>query len=155
MFIWKIQDHCRILSFLWFRIKLWRDILDREQKKYKILLVDDDKVFLETMCNILRMEGFEVNDAETAESGFEAMVNVRPDLVMLDINLPDKSGFEVLTSIKNSKNFSEIPVVLITGDTAVLVDQAFEKGADDCFFKPINPKEIIDRIKRILEEYEN
>ncbi|MEA5000894.1 MAG: response regulator transcription factor [Endomicrobiaceae bacterium] len=124
-------------------------------KKYRILIIDDDKVFLETMCTILRMEGFDVHDAETAESGFEAMVNVRPDLVMLDINLPDKNGFEVLTSIQNSKNFSNMPVVLITGDTAVLVDQAFEKGADDCFFKPINPKEIIARIMKILEQYEN
>ncbi|MDD3053575.1 MAG: response regulator transcription factor [Endomicrobiaceae bacterium] len=126
-----------------------------KQKKYKILIIDDDKVFLETMCTILKMEGFDVHDAETAESGYEAMVNIRPSLVMLDINLPDKNGFDVLISIKNSKNFSEIPVVLITADTAVLVDEAFEKGADDCFFKPINPKEIISRINRILDEYEN
>ncbi|MDD3323128.1 MAG: response regulator transcription factor [Paludibacter sp.] len=129
--------------------------MDNKQKKYKILIIDDDKVFLETMCTILKMEGFDVHDAETAESGYEAMVNIKPDLVMLDINLPDKNGFDVLIAIKNSKNFSDMPVVLITADTAVLVDEAFEKGADDCFFKPINPKETIARIKRILDEYEN
>lgn len=119
-----------------------------EQKK--ILVIDDDESFLATFSLILKEEGFEVLEATTAESGFEALVVSKPDLVILDKNLPDKSGYDVLASIKKSKDFSSIPVMLITADTALLVDEAFDKGADDCIFKPINHQEIIKRINKLL-----
>lgn len=120
-----------------------------EQRK-KILIIDDDESFLETFSLILEDEGFEAFKATTAESGFEAVVTHKPDLIILDKNLPDKSGYEVLKSIKKSKDFFLIPVMLITADTALLVDEAFDKGADDCIFKPINHKDIIDRINKLL-----
>lgn len=120
-----------------------------EQKK-KILIIDDDETFLETFSLILEEENFEVFEATTAESGFEAVVVHNPDLIILDKNLPDKSGYEVLSAIKKSKNFVLIPVMLITADTALLVDEAFDKGADDCIFKPINHQDIIKRINKLL-----
>ena len=120
-----------------------------EQKK-KILVIDDDESFLETFSIILKEENFEVFEATTAESGFEAVVIYKPDLIILDKNLPDKSGYEVLASIKKSKDFYLIPVVLITADTALLVDEAFDKGADDCIFKPINQQDIIKRVNKLL-----
>jgi DNA-binding response OmpR family regulator len=116
----------------------------------KIIIIDDDKVFLNTLANVLKLSGFEVYEEQTAESGFEAIVSIEPDLVLLDINLPDKSGFEVLSAIKKSNKFSSLPVFLLTGDTAVDVDKAFDKGADDCLFKPVNSKDVIDRIKKAL-----
>ena len=124
------------------------------KEKSKVLVIDDDVSFLESICVILREEGFDVYDARTAESGFEAMVSVKPDLIMLDINLPDKNGFDVLVSVKKSKDFSSIPVMLITADTAdtaSTVDEAFDKGADDCVFKPMNPADTIKRIKALLK----
>lgn len=124
------------------------------KEKSKVLVIDDDVSFLESICVILREEGFDVYDARTAESGFEAMVSVKPDLIMLDINLPDKNGFDVLVSVKKSKDFSSIPVMLITADTAdtaSTVDEAFDKGADDCVFKPMNPADTIKRIKTLLK----
>ena len=122
-----------------------------EQRK-KILVIDDDVSFLETINIILKEEGFEVFDATNAESGFEALVNTNPDIVILDKNLPDKSGFEVLKSMKKSKNFADIPVIIITADTAVSVDEAFDKGADDCIFKPMmNVSETIKRIKSLIK----
>ena len=120
------------------------------EDKKKILIIDDDISFLETFSLILKDEGFEVFEAATAESGFEALVVSKPDLVILDKNLPDKSGYEVLASMKKSKDFFYIPVMLITADTAVLVDEAIDKGADDCIFKPINQQEMIKRIKKLL-----
>ena len=121
-----------------------------KKENKKIIIVDDDKIFLETMASVLRLSDFDVYEEQTAESGFEAIITVNPDLVLLDINLPDKSGFEVLTAIKKSDKFSELPVFLITGDTAMDVDRAFEKGADDCLFKPINSEDAIKRIKKVL-----
>ena len=119
-------------------------------QKKKILIIDDDESFLETFSIILKEEGFDVFEATSAESGFETLVVARPDLVILDKNLPDKSGYEVLASIKKSKDFCSVPVMLITADTALLVDETFDKGADDCIFKPINHQEIIKRIKSLL-----
>jgi len=121
-----------------------------KKENKKIIIVDDDKIFLETMASVLRLSDFDVYEEQTAESGFEAIITVNPDLVLLDINLPDKSGFDVLTAIKKSDKFSELPVFLITGDTAMDVDKAFEKGADDCLFKPINSEDAIKRIKKVL-----
>jgi DNA-binding response OmpR family regulator len=121
-----------------------------KKENKKLIIVDDDKIFLETMASVLRLSDFDVYEEQTAESGFEAIITVNPDLVLLDINLPDKSGFDVLTAIKKSDKFSELPVFLITGDTAMDVDKAFEKGADDCLFKPINSEDAIKRIKKVL-----
>ena len=119
-------------------------------QKKKILVIDDDESFLETFSLILEEESFEVFEATTAESGFEAVVVHKPDLIILDKNLPDKSGYDVLLSIKKSKDLYLIPVMLITADTAVLVDEAFDKGADDCIFKPINQQDIIKRVNKLL-----
>jgi len=124
--------------------------MSMKKENKKIIIIDDDKIFSETLASILKLSNFEVFEEQTAESGFEAIVNVNPNLVLLDINLPDKSGFEVLAAIKNSDKFSDIPVFLITGDTAVDIDKAFEKGADDCLFKPINSDDAIKRIKKAL-----
>ncbi len=121
------------------------------KNKKKILIVDDDISFLETFSLILKDENFDVFKADTAESGIEALAVSKPDLVILDKNLPDKSGYEVLNSIKKSKDFFFVPVMLITADTATLVDEAFDKGADDCIFKPINQQETIKRIKSLLK----
>jgi two-component system KDP operon response regulator KdpE len=124
----------------------------QKNEKNKILVIDDDEIFLKTVTVVLEEEGFNVYEATTAESGFEALVDINPDLVILDKNLPDKSGFEVLKAMKKSKNFSEMPpVMLITADTAISVDEAFDKGADDCIFKPLNMKETIKRIKKLLK----
>ena len=124
----------------------------QKNKKNKILVIDDDEIFLKTITVVLEEEDFEVYEATTAESGFEALVDINPDLVILDKNLPDKSGFEVLRAMKKSKNFSEMPpVMLITADTTISVDEAFDKGADDCIFKPLNMNETIKRIKKLLK----
>ncbi len=120
------------------------------KKSKKVIIIDDDEIFLETLANVLKLSDLDVYQEKTAESGFEAIVNIEPDLVLLDINLPDKSGFEVLSAIKKSNKFSSLPVFLITGDTAVDVDKAFEKGADDCLFKPVNTKDVVNRIKKVL-----
>lgn len=121
-----------------------------KKEKKRIIIIDDDEIFLKTMTSVFKLAGFDVYEAQTAESGFEAVANLNPSLVMLDVNLPDKNGFEVLKAIKNSDAFSDLPVFLITGDTALDVDKAFENGADDCLFKPINSEDAIKRIKKVL-----
>ncbi|GAB1401417.1 hypothetical protein MASR1M68_03280 [Elusimicrobiota bacterium] len=125
--------------------------MNNEEQK-KILIIDDDKVFLDSMCEIFKIYNFDVFEAQTAETGYEALVEIVPDVVLLDINLPDKNGFEVLKTIRESKAFADMIVVLITGDSAVDVDNAFDSGADDCVFKPIDVEKFILRINKLLKK---
>jgi len=123
---------------------------NNEQRK--ILIIDDDKVFLDSIGEIFRIHNFEVFEAQTAETGYEALVDIVPNVVLLDINLPDKNGFEVLKTIRASKTFSDMIVILITGDSAVDIDNAFDSGADDCVFKPIDVEKFILRIEKLLKK---
>lgn len=119
--------------------------------KKTILLIDDDLAFIDSAEEILKSKDFGVIKALNAESAFEALTNENPDIILLDINLPDKNGFDVLRTIKSSHNFSSTPVILITGDMAVHVDKAFAEGADDCVFKPIDMNKLIQTINRLLK----
>ncbi|MDR2426052.1 MAG: response regulator [Endomicrobium sp.] len=120
-------------------------------KKSKILIIDDDVSFVDSEAAVLNAKGFEVIKAFTSESGMEALALKNPDIVLLDVNLPDKNGFEVLQIIKNSRNFSELPVILITGDMAVQVDKGFAAGADDVIFKPIDIDDLCANLNRLLK----
>ena len=115
----------------------------------KILIIDDDRSFLYTVEIIFKEKGFEVFKAETAGSGFNSLRKNMPDIILLDVNLPDKNGFDVLKYLKKHKDYSHIPVFVITGDNTVHIDKSFELGAEDCFFKPLNIDEIIKK----MEEY--
>ncbi len=121
------------------------------QKNRKILIVDDDSSFVDSSETILKTKGFDVAKAANAETAFEALSTEKPDLVLLDVNLPDKNGFEVLRAMKKSKNFMNTPVILITGDMTVQIDKGFSEGADDCIFKPINMEKLVASINRLLK----
>ncbi len=125
---------------------------NEQQKKKKIVIIDDDKIFLDSICEIFKMYDFEVFEAQTAETGYEALVEVMPDILLLDINLPDKNGIDMLKTIRASKNFGDLVVILITGDSTVDVDNAFDSGADDCVFKPLDIEKFILRVNRLLKK---
>ena len=120
-------------------------------KKKKILVVDDDAAFLDSVEGVLEAKNFQVIKALSAESAYEALSADKPDLILLDVNLPDRNGFEVLRTIKASKDFSNISIILITGDMTVHVDKAFAEGADDCVFKPIDMDKLVLYMNRLLK----
>lgn len=120
-------------------------------EKKKILIIDDDASFVDSAKAVLEDKGFEVIKAFNAETGIEALAVENPDIVLLDVNLPDKNGFEVLKTIKTSINFAELPVILITGDMAVQVDKGFAAGADDVIFKPIDIEGLAINISRLVK----
>ncbi|MCL2389072.1 MAG: response regulator [Elusimicrobia bacterium] len=117
----------------------------------KILIIDDDELFNATTAELLKIKGFRVCSALNAETGLEAFALEKPDALLLDVYLPDKNGFDVLKIIRNSNDFAEIPVIVITGDTAILVDKAFDAGADDCVFKPLDIDDIEKRILKLIK----
>ena len=122
--------------------------MSSESSKYKILVVDDEKRMVRFIQLNLEQDGFQVL---TAYNGTEALEQVRtqlPDLILLDIMMPDISGFEVL---KRIREVNTVPVIMLTakGEEDDRI-QGLELGADDYITKPFSPREMVSRIRAVL-----
>ncbi len=114
----------------------------------KLLIVDDEPAILETVETKMRREGFSTFTAESAEEGLRLFRKVRPDLVILDIMLPGRSGFDLCRTIRKD---SATPILFVSAradeDDRV---RGLELGADDYMVKPFNLGELAARVKAIL-----
>ena len=122
--------------------------MSSEKTRYKILAVDDEQRMVRFIQLNLEQDGFEV---VTAYNGKEALEQVRtqlPDLILLDIMMPDINGFEVLKKIREVNN---VPVIMLTakGEEDDRI-QGLELGADDYITKPFSPRELVSRIRAVL-----
>jgi two-component system, OmpR family, response regulator CpxR len=114
----------------------------------KILIIDDDEELCELVSEYLTVEGFEVNAVHDGESGVREALENEHDLVVLDVMLPKKNGFDVLREVRQT---SKIPVIMLTarGDDMDKI-VGLEIGADDYLPKPFNPRELVARLRAIL-----
>ena len=114
----------------------------------KILVVDDEKSVRDLIQLILKRENYEVITAVDGNSALEILKTVRPDLIILDLMLPDISGYEVCKTVFNEY---KIPVIMLTAKNEV-VDKVlgFDCGADDYITKPFESIEFIARVKAVL-----
>jgi two-component system response regulator RegX3 len=112
------------------------------------MLVEDERRITAPLVSALESEGFETHVAETAAESLELAGRVRPDLVLLDLMLPDGSGFEVCRQLRADSN---VPVIMLTarGDEADRV-AGLELGADDYIVKPFSAREVVARIRAVL-----
>ena len=115
-----------------------------------ILVVDDDDVIRSLLKKFLTENNFLINTSNNAEDAIEKIKIIKFDLIILDVMMPGKSGFEF---IKEYKEKVQTPIILLTakGETSDRVE-GLEIGADDYLPKPFEPKELILRIKNILEK---
>ena len=124
-----------------------KDFRDR-----RILVVEDEPHMLDLIRVTLEGAGFIVTGAVTGQEGLERTREEMPDLVVLDLNLPDISGFEVLRQLRET---ASAPVIMVTvqasDDDRVL---GLELGADDYLGKPFNHRELVSRIKAVLRRTE-
>ena len=114
----------------------------------RILIIDDDEELCELVSEYLAVEGFQTEAVHDGESGLERARAEEHDLVILDVMLPKKNGFDVLRDLRQS---STIPVLMLTarGDDMERI-VGLEIGADDYLPKPFNPRELVARIRAIL-----
>jgi len=119
----------------------------------KILVVDDDPRIAEVISLYLNKEGYETREAYSGKEAVAEFANYAPGLVMLDLMLPEKDGYQVCKEIRS---ISKTPVIMLTarGETFDKV-LGLELGADDYIVKPFEPKELIARVKAVLRRYEN
>ncbi|MCS4088848.1 response regulator transcription factor [Rhizobium sp. BK176] len=114
-----------------------------------ILIVDDDSEILELLSKYLRSQGFEITEASSIGDFKKKLAEMTPDMVVLDIMLPDGSGLETCRDLRLSG--FRTPIILLTAVTEE-VDRilGLEFGADDYIGKPFNPRELVARIRAVL-----
>ncbi len=117
-----------------------------------VLLVDDDRRHTELLSAYLARFDIHVEAARHAEEGFRKLDDVRPDLVILDVMLPGKDGFEICREIRRQ---SRVPIIMLTARGEV-TDRivGLEIGADDYVAKPFEPRELVARIQNVLRRVE-
>lgn len=118
----------------------------------KVLVVDDEEDIRELVGMNLKRQGFSVT---TAADGIEAVQKAKklvPDVIVLDLMLPGKDGFQVFKDLRNDPQLEKIPVIMLTAKGA-LNDKihGLELGADDYVTKPFSPKELVLRLKAVLK----
>jgi len=118
----------------------------------KILVVDDEPNIIELAKLYLERDGYQVEGVANGQDALSRQSTVNPDLVILDLMLPDIDGFEVCRQIRTK---SDVPILMLTArkeDIDKIV--GLELGADDYLTKPFNPRELVARVKAILRRYQ-
>src|SRR5579859_3585209 len=117
----------------------------------KLLIVEDNTELLELMRLGLKQADFSVS---TAANGLEALKKARsvaPDLIILDLVLPELDGFAVCEALKRGQDTSKVPIIMLTGLTSEFTRYAgLESGADEYVTKPVSPDQLLPTIKRLL-----
>lgn len=120
--------------------------------KHHILVVEDEQVIADAIVSRLRSEGFEVHMANTGPSAVEADQTHRPDLIVLDLNLPGFDGLEVCRRVQAQRRVAVIMLTARDDETDMLVGLGV--GADDYLTKPFSPRELVARVKAVLRRAE-
>jgi len=122
------------------------------EAKSKILIVEDDLDIAEMLNAYFRVQGYEVFTVNWGEDGVRAAQTVMPDLMILDIRLPDIDGYEVARRVRSDRRTNEIPIIFLT-EKRERIDrlQGFEVGADDYITKPFDVQELRLRVRNALK----
>ncbi len=119
-----------------------------DHRRHRILLIEDEPGLADSVRYSLEAEGFDVDVADTGVAGLEAARRLEPDLVLLDLMLPEMSGLDICRQIRTS---SDVPIVMLTAkDSEADKVTGLELGADDYMTKPFSMRELIARVRAQL-----
>lgn len=124
----------------------------QDMPRAKVLIADDNPQILELLEAYLEPLPIDVALASNGQDAYDAVEQTRPDLILLDIMMPRRSGFEVCRALKDDPRYSDIPIIMVTalnetGD----MERARESGADDFLCKPVNKNELLERVRNLLK----
>jgi len=129
---------------------------EAEEKKLKVLFIDDDPDFIAAVKTILEENDYSVATSHTGEDGILSAVSEKPDLILLDVMLPEKDGYAVCKELKEDNKTKSIPIVMLTSVGQKLTKPDFAKAiavthrADDYLEKPVDSKELLKRIRKLI-----
>ncbi len=127
-------------------------------EKAKILIVDDDPDFVETTKLVLESKPYEVVTAQDGNEGIVKARQEKPDLIILDIIMPVKDGFNAAEEIKKDAELSKIPVIILTsfsenvGSTTLSRSQGLTLDTEDYIDKPVAPDDLLKRVDKLLNK---
>jgi DNA-binding response OmpR family regulator len=117
-----------------------------------ILVAEDDPVTRRFIVSLLEERGYEVLVAEDGEHAVSLAVSATPDLVVSDLVMPYRDGYEVLRAIRNDDRVAKLPVMILSmRDREEDIVRGFESGADEYVVKPFNAREFLARVRKLLE----
>jgi CheY-like chemotaxis protein len=130
----------------------WRKS-NRAVQRPTILIVDDNASICETLRDRLAQCSWNVTTAANGQEALESAAQHRPNLVLLDVNMPVMDGHKTLASLRLDQALSTVPVIMVTAsDKACDITQAASHGITDYVTKPFNPADLVRRIERALGE---
>jgi len=121
----------------------------------KILVIEDDLLILESTVDFLKEKGFEVHSATDGVAGIQAAIEIIPDMIISDVSMPKKNGFEVCKTLQQIPTLCNIPFIFLTAkDQKEDIRQGMQLGADDYLTKPFQFSELLKIIKIRLAKHE-
>ena len=112
----------------------------------KILVIEDDEYSRDALAHLLSSEGYEAQSASNGESGLEKAHEMHPDVIVLDLNLPDIDGKHVIEMIRSDGPLKNVPILVVTGDEDKAAQAAVDLGADGYLTKPVEFDDLIKAI---------
>ena len=128
--------------------------MDDHQPQKRILCIEDEPEMIDLIRLILGRRGFQVSGATGGKAGLQAVRDERPDLVLLDLMMPDMDGWEVYQQMKADENTRNIPVIVVTAK-AQSIDKVLGlhiAKVDDYIAKPFSPQELLTSVEKTLNE---
>jgi two-component system cell cycle response regulator DivK len=117
-----------------------------------VLIVEDNELNMKLFRDLLQAHGYDTLEARTGPEALEALKVARPDLILMDIQLPEVSGLEVTQKIKSDKELADIPVIAVTAFAMKGDEERIRQGGcEDYIAKPISVASFIEKVKRYLD----
>jgi len=121
--------------------------------KNKLLIIDDEKDFVETLAERLTAKGYEIIKAFDGKEGLDKIHTEKPDLVLLDIMMPEMDGFDVCRKLKIDEAFKNIPVIILTAKFQPCdLKFGMEMGAEEYITKPVELNVLTNKIRELLKK---
>jgi PleD family two-component response regulator len=119
-----------------------------EQLSAHVLIVDDDEIMRDAASGSLTAAGFRVSEAENGLRAIEVLEDLKPDIILLDVMMPEMNGFDTAFAVRQKAGFAGVPILIMTAlDDLDSINRAFEVGATDFITKPINWVILVERIR--------
>jgi CheY-like chemotaxis protein len=122
----------------------------------RILVIDDNELISRMLNDGLSEHGFEVRTAPDANKGYAEALQFAPDLILLDIQLPDVTGYDLCRMMKNNAELRDVPIIMVTGSARSTEEKVkgFQLGIDDYLLKPFEMPELLERVRAVLRRSE-
>lgn len=126
--------------------------IESRQNKIRVLIVEDDFALRSMLALLMQSLGYEVFQEENGGTAVQKVLDLRPDLILLDVNLPGMKGTEICGKVKSDARVKDIPILMMTGEFRETEDKVkgFGLGADDYIVKPVDISILIARVRAIL-----